>query len=56
MKPFLPSEKPKPETHILEVGCNAGGILKHFADRGFTVSGLEINAEAVAFAKKIFST
>jgi 2-polyprenyl-3-methyl-5-hydroxy-6-metoxy-1,4-benzoquinol methylase len=52
IKPFFPQAKPYSEITILEVGCNAGGILKHFADRGFSVSGLEINAEAVSFAKK----
>jgi len=51
LKPFLTSEKATSKPHILEVGCNAGGILKHFADRGFPVSGLDINAEAVFFAR-----
>jgi SAM-dependent methyltransferase len=52
MKPHLNSHKPNSAIHILEVGCNAGGILRHFADRGFEVSGLEINTDAVSYAKK----
>lgn len=52
IKPFLPTGKANSDIEILEVGCNTGGILKHFADRNFKVSGLEINSEAVAFANK----
>jgi SAM-dependent methyltransferase len=52
IKPFLPEGKPYAEIQILEVGCNAGGILQHFADRGFKVSGLEINKQAVSFIQE----
>jgi SAM-dependent methyltransferase len=52
LKPYFPSDQKALKPSILEVGCNAGGILKHFADRDFPVRGLELNAEAASYAKE----
>ncbi|MGD2178072.1 MAG: class I SAM-dependent methyltransferase [Anaerolineae bacterium] len=45
-----------PETEdltLMEVGCNAGFLLKKFKDRGISVSGIEPNEEAVEFARHV---
>ena len=36
---------------VLEVGCAAGGILKHFADMGCRVKGIDLGEQYVEFGK-----
>ena len=36
---------------LLEVGCASGWLLKHAADRGWQVTGVELSADAVAHAR-----
>jgi len=36
---------------LLEVGCASGWLLKHAAERGWSVTGVELSAEAVAHAR-----
>ena len=36
---------------VLEVGCSAGSILKPFKDHGFTVKGVDLREDFIAFGK-----
>ncbi len=38
-------------SHVCEIGCSYGGILRAFEERGKTVSGYEIDIAAVRFAR-----
>ena len=40
---------PPKGSFILEVGCSAGGILAFFRDKGYEVSGLDLDEESVRF-------
>jgi SAM-dependent methyltransferase len=52
IKPLLPGGKNPSDILVFEAGCNAGGILKHFSDRGFRTAGLELNAAAAGYANE----
>jgi 2-polyprenyl-3-methyl-5-hydroxy-6-metoxy-1,4-benzoquinol methylase len=52
ISPYL--DRPFSDNHILEIGCGWGGIVKYFTDRGFQVSGIDINQEAVNFGKDLY--
>ncbi len=41
----------RPPGRLLEVGCAAGWLLKHAAERGWRVQGVELSAAAVAHAR-----
>lgn len=43
--------KDLPKGEILEIGCNSGRNLKYLTENGFTAFGIDINPEAVEFAK-----
>lgn len=38
---------------LLEVGCASGWLLKHAAERGWSVTGVELSADAVAHARSL---
>jgi 2-polyprenyl-3-methyl-5-hydroxy-6-metoxy-1,4-benzoquinol methylase len=40
---------------VLEVGCGAGGILKHFERQGYRVKGIDIGEEYVSFGRDYFN-
>ncbi len=43
---------PKPSgKSFLEVGCGTGVVIRTLEDMGFTTTGLDVNAKALAFAK-----
>jgi len=42
-----------PRGDLLEVGCAGGWLLKHAAERGWRVRGVELSAEAVAAARAL---
>lgn len=37
---------------VLEIGCGAGDVSLLFAERGFQVSGIDISATAIEWAKE----
>jgi SAM-dependent methyltransferase len=39
-----------PENHILEIGCGTGRVLKFLADKGCTVTGVDISEEMLEIA------
>lgn len=41
--------------NVLEVGCSYGGVLKPFLDRGYNVTGVDINEESINYAKELYS-
>jgi SAM-dependent methyltransferase len=43
----------RPPGRLLEVGSAAGGLLRHAADRGWTVRGVELSAAAVEQARSL---
>jgi SAM-dependent methyltransferase len=47
LKPYL--KRIPSATSVFELGCSTGGILKYFADRGFVVSGIDLNSECVNY-------
>ncbi len=47
--------KPRAETKILEIGCGAGNNLWFAAREGFNVTGVDVSASAIEFAKKRFA-
>ena len=40
------------DTHVLEIGCAEGGVLKAFIERGCTCTGIELSANRVVLAEK----
>ena len=36
---------------VLEPGCGSGRMVKAFAERGVSITGIDISAQAVAFAR-----
>src|SRR6266404_1440147 len=48
----LISEAGAPGKEVLEVGCNTGFILKGLSEVGYSVTGTDLSATAVAFAKQ----
>jgi SAM-dependent methyltransferase len=39
---------------VLEIGCGAGGVLAAFAERGARVTGVDLKAESVEYARRRF--
>ncbi|ALG10565.1 class I SAM-dependent methyltransferase [Kibdelosporangium phytohabitans] len=48
LKPLLPS----PPARVLEAGCGRGALAKALADLGYTVTGVDRNAEMAAAARQ----
>ncbi len=46
-------ERLRPPGRLLEVGCAAGWLLKHAAERGWRVQGVELSEAAVAHARSL---
>ena len=46
-------ERIAPKGRLLEVGAAAGGLLKHAADRGWTVRGVELSPDAAGQARAL---
>lgn len=44
-------ERYRGQGRLLEVGCASGWLLRHAAERGWRVTGVELSAEAVAHAR-----
>lgn len=44
-------QKYRGQGRLLEVGCASGWLLKHAAERGWKVTGVELSADAVAHAR-----
>jgi SAM-dependent methyltransferase len=44
-------ERYRGKGRLLEVGCASGWLLKHAAERGWQVTGVELSADAVAHAR-----
>lgn len=44
-------ERHRGQGRLLEVGCASGWLLRHAAERGWRVTGVELSAEAVAHAR-----
>ena len=49
---FLARKRAKPGDKVLFLGCGAGHTLLALARRGFDVSGIDISAEAIAWARE----
>src|SRR5258708_37026345 len=49
-------QKPKAETHILEIGCGTGNNLWFAAREGFSGSGIDASETAINFAKDRFAS
>lgn len=49
-----PRAKPRNEVRILEVGCGSANNLWFAAREGFSVTGIDASASAIAYAKKRF--
>lgn len=47
---------PAEGTHLLEIGCGHGEVLREARNRGFTVTGIEISAHAAAMANRVLGT
>ncbi|MDP2652772.1 MAG: class I SAM-dependent methyltransferase [Candidatus Omnitrophota bacterium] len=47
-KPYFPPGK---RLHVLDIGCNAGGFLKPFADKGDDVCGIDLDDRYFAFGE-----
>ena len=45
-------QKPLSEVSVLEVGCNCGGILHYFRQKGCSVKGIDLNREYVNFGRE----
>lgn len=45
------SNLPRAGARILEVGCNSGGILHYFREKGFQVCGVDLNQSFTAFGR-----
>jgi len=41
----------RPDIHILEIGCGAGGVLERFREIGCQVTGIDLNNEYIAYGK-----
>jgi len=53
--PFVERHAPiGPQTRVLEIGCDAGGVLKAFAERGARVTGVDLNEESIDYARERF--
>lgn len=50
-----PRATPRSEIQILEVGCGAGNNLWFAAREGFSVTGIDGSASAIAYAKRRFA-
>lgn len=48
--PSLKFERDQPR--VLEIGCGTGACCCYFADRGFTVSGIDIEPKAIEMAQR----
>ncbi len=40
---------------IVEIGCGAGGVLKHFSEKGFKVLGCDLSSQNVNYARDTLS-
>jgi 2-polyprenyl-3-methyl-5-hydroxy-6-metoxy-1,4-benzoquinol methylase len=47
--------KKKKDKVVIEIGCGAGGVLKHFSEKGFRALGCDLSSENVDFACKVLS-
>ncbi len=45
----------EPKRAVLEIGCGEGGVLKAFLDRGCKATGVDLDAEKLALARRMFS-
>ena len=43
--------QPKPDDHILDLACGAGRHSNYLANKGYTVTGLDLSKESIARAK-----
>jgi SAM-dependent methyltransferase len=43
-----------PGCRVLEIGCGAGGVLKAFAERGATVTGVDFHGPSIEYARRRF--
>ena len=41
-----------PGDRILEIGCGTGRVLKHFLERGYAITGVDISDDMLAVARK----
>tara|TARA_B110000977_G_scaffold201338_1_gene295428 strand:+ start:8601 stop:9632 length:1032 start_codon:yes stop_codon:yes gene_type:complete len=48
---YLKNIKDKNKFRILEIGCGPGGILKYFKNKGFSVTGLDLDEEHLNYGK-----
>jgi 2-polyprenyl-3-methyl-5-hydroxy-6-metoxy-1,4-benzoquinol methylase len=45
----------EPGLRVLEVGCGAGGVLAAFAERGAQVTGVDLHAPSIEYARRRFA-
>jgi len=54
--PGPPLKRPRPEAHVLDVGCGTGGLLLGFQKAGWSVTGLDTSPGAVSIARSRLSS
>jgi 2-polyprenyl-3-methyl-5-hydroxy-6-metoxy-1,4-benzoquinol methylase len=55
--PFIDRHAPvAPGSRVLEIGCGAGGVLRAFAERGADVTGVDLHAPSIDYARRRFES
>ena len=52
LKEFVDKSKNKKNLKILEIGCGPGGIVSFFSEKGYDVTGIDLDDKNLEFGKK----